>query len=59
MGAWHQEKHVAEQIRQESVREEDDHHTPGTMTLALVFLACFVVYYFANWKWLADVWHVR
>jgi len=59
MQAWHQEKYVAEQIRQESVREEGDHHTPGTITLALVFLACFVVYYFANWKWLADVWHVR
>ncbi len=33
--------------------------TPGTVVLALVFLACFAIYYFANWLWLADVWHVR
>jgi hypothetical protein len=24
-----------------------------------VFLAAFVIYYFLNWKWLADVWLVR
>lgn len=35
------------------------HRTPGTMTLTLVFLATFAVYYFANWKALADVWPVR
>ncbi len=42
---------------------DDDHHgahkTPGTMALVLLLLFCFVVYYFANWKALADVWHVR
>ena len=37
----------------------DHYATKGTMVLTLVFLACFVVYYFANWKALADVWHVR
>jgi len=38
----------------------NDHYaTKGTMVLTLVFLACFVVYYFANWKALADVWPVR
>lgn len=37
----------------------DDHKVPGTMVLTLVFLACFAVYYFANWKALADVWPVR
>jgi cytochrome c oxidase subunit 1 len=31
----------------------------GTMALTGVFLACFAVYYFANWKALADVWHVQ
>jgi cytochrome c oxidase subunit 1 len=31
----------------------------GTIALTLVFLACFAVYYFANWKALADVWPVR
>ncbi len=31
----------------------------GTIALTLVFLLCFAVYYFANWKALADVWPVR
>jgi len=35
------------------------HPTQGTMVLALVFLLSFAVYYFANWKALADVWPVR
>ena len=43
----------------ESRHEEDDHRAPGTMVLVLILLLCFVVYYFANWKALADVWHVR
>ena len=32
---------------------------PGALALAMVFLACFAVFYFANWLWLSDVWHVR
>ena len=40
--------------------EHDDHHrTPGTFALVLIFLLSFAIYYFANWKALADVWHVR
>lgn len=31
----------------------------GTMALTTVFLLSFAVYYFANWKALADVWPVR
>ncbi len=31
----------------------------GTFVLTLVFLLTFAVYYFANWKALADLWHVR
>ncbi len=31
----------------------------GTMALTSVFLLSFVVYYFANWKALADVWPVQ
>jgi hypothetical protein len=38
---------------------DDHHHTPGTMALTLIFLLSFAIYYFANWKALADVWHVR
>ncbi len=37
----------------------DEHKSPGTVVLTLVFLASFAIYYFANWKALADVWHVR
>ncbi|MTI89068.1 MAG: cytochrome C oxidase subunit I [Balneolaceae bacterium] len=33
--------------------------TPGTLTVVLIFLFTFAVYYFANWKALADVWFVR
>ena len=44
----------------ESTQEEhEDHSTPGTFALTLFFLLCFAVYYFANWKALADMWHVR
>lgn len=39
--------------------DDADHHVPGTVALTLVFLASFAVYYFANWKALADVWFVR
>ena len=40
--------------------DHDDHHrTPGTFALALIFLLSFAIYYFANWKALADVWPVR
>jgi cytochrome c oxidase subunit 1 len=39
---------------------DDDHWAVrGTIALTAVFLACFAVYYFANWKALADVWPVR
>jgi cytochrome c oxidase subunit 1 len=56
---WHTERRVAEAIRREGESHEGDHHTPGTLVLAGVFLLSFAVYYFANWKWLSDVWHVR
>ncbi len=29
---------------------------PGTLTLAMVFLVAFVLYYFVNWKYLSTVW---
>ena len=59
MSPWHPERQVAEKFRDEAVAEEVDHRTPGTLVLVLFFLACFAVYYFANWMWLSDVWHVR
>jgi hypothetical protein len=54
------DKNVAEQIRDESKHDDhEDHKTPGTFALVLLLLSSFAVYYFANWKALADVWHVR
>ena len=32
--------------------------TPGTVVLVFIFLACFVVYYFANWKLLSFLWKI-
>lgn len=32
--------------------------TPGTVILVFIFLACFILYYFANWKILSFVWKV-
>ena len=42
-----------------AAHEHEDHRAPGTFVLVLVLLVTFAVYYFANWKALADVWHVR
>jgi len=39
--------------------EAELHEAPGSTVLVLVLLLSFVVYYFANWKALADVWPVR
>lgn len=50
---------AAEVFATEHQKEEGDHHTPGTVVLTLALLVSFAVYYFANWKALADVWHVR
>ena len=32
--------------------------TPGTVILVFIFLACFVVYYFINWKLLSFLWKI-
>ena len=53
-----QDIHTKENIEHES-ESEDNHKVPGTVVLTFVFLASFAVYYFANWKQLADVWYVR
>jgi cytochrome c oxidase subunit 1 len=45
---------------EEEVAKLDPHWAvKGTVAITVVFLSCFAVYYFANWKALADVWHVR
>jgi cytochrome c oxidase subunit I len=52
-------KEIVELVREESAGHAEEHKTPGTFVLTLVFLLAFAVYFFSNWKALADVWHVR
>lgn len=61
MSPWGGEEGVAKiaAIRASAAGDDEKHKTPGTVVLVLVFLATFAVYYFANWKALADVWFVR
>jgi cytochrome c oxidase subunit I len=41
--------------------QDKGQHVPisGTLVLVFVFLAAFIIYYFLNWKWLADIWLVK
>ena len=32
--------------------------TPGTVILVFIFLACFILYYFVNWKMLSFLWKI-
>jgi cytochrome c oxidase subunit 1 len=32
---------------------------PGTIVLVAIFFACFVLYYFINWKYLSELWLFR
>jgi cytochrome c oxidase subunit 1 len=34
-------------------------YIPGTIVLVSVFFVSFVLYYFVNWKYLAEVWPLR
>ena len=54
----HEDK-IAPALENESRHPDDLHRAPGTFALVLILLAAFAVYYFANWKALADVWQVR
>lgn len=44
--------------RSPDVSEEEAHRAPGTLVLVFVFLAAFVLYYFANWKLLSQLWRI-
>ena len=59
MEAWHTEPRVAEAFRTERNTGTAPVRVPGSLALAGIFLVTFAVYYFANWLWLSDVWHVR
>jgi len=58
MDGWGEVKEIVVEDRQ-LAKEVESHRAPGTMTLALILLVSFAIYYFANWKALADVWQVR
>jgi len=45
--------------RRDEAYEKASHNVKGTLTLVFILLLAFVVYYFANWKALTDVWFVR
>lgn len=62
MTSWQSEentKELQEYLKPEFELKEEDHKTPGTMALVIILLITFALYYFANWKALADVWYVR
>ena len=44
--------------RIENLEEIEGERTPGTVILAAVFLAAFILYYFVNWKLLSLVWKI-
>lgn len=50
---------MIDDVIEKQQESEEDHYAPGTMVLTLILLVSFAIYYFANWKALADVWHVR
>ncbi len=52
-------KMISDAAGKEAEFEVEKHKTPGTLVLVSVLLVSFVVYYFANWKALAEVWWVR
>lgn len=42
----------------EAVRVAHEGGTRGTVVLVFIFLACFILYYFTNWKILSFLWRV-
>jgi len=59
MVPWHTERPVAAARPHGGAVVATPARVPGAFALALVFLACLGVFYFANWLWLSDAWHVR
>lgn len=50
---------ISDELTHEKEGEGHIHEAPGTAILVLILLVTFIVYYFANWKALSDVWQVR
>lgn len=47
------------QHNDEKVKDDEKFGAPGTFVLALIFLATFVVIYFANFKYLSSLWWLK
>jgi cytochrome c oxidase subunit 1 len=60
---WQSEQAMAKNmevyLQRDEAYEAEHNNVKGTLVLVLILLVSFVVYYFANWKALADVWFVR
>ena len=60
MESWGTPESVASPEAKEKAEElRAAEKAPGTLVLVLILLVVFVVYYFANWKFLAGMWQVR
>ena len=65
MPTWQDEKSqkMTDDLINRGYEEEGKHYehvkTPGTIALVLIFLLSFVIYYFANWASLADLWFLN
>lgn len=40
-------------------RESKEMHAPGVFVLSFIFLAVFIIIWWAHYKWLAEVWGVQ
>ncbi len=61
MPSWQtpEEEAATKEFREREFKPGEKFKVPGTVTLTFIFLISFAVYYFANWKALADVWYVK
>ncbi len=61
MPSWQtpEEEEATRKFREKQFEPGTKFKVPGTVALTFIFLISFVVYYFANWKALADVWYVK
>ena len=53
------QERLSDAVAHENENAPELHEAPGTAVLVIVLLVTFAVYYFANWKALADAWQVR
>lgn len=44
---------------EEKEKHENKMEAPGTFALSIIFLAAFVIMWFAHLKWLLEIWGVK